>query len=108
VSPVRYELGFSIPEDGVLHSHRRENLTFYKVNVTLAQNAPGIHNNFCNVIRYISNCKCVFARWHYHNDNTIQQVHKSHTLYTYLMHTITHITQNNTTKNTQSQDRKNN
>jgi hypothetical protein len=24
---VRYELGFYIPEDGILHSHRRENLT---------------------------------------------------------------------------------
>jgi hypothetical protein len=29
VSPVRYELGFYIPEDDILHSHRREtsNLT---------------------------------------------------------------------------------
>jgi hypothetical protein len=26
VSPVRYELGFYIPEDGTLHSHLRENL----------------------------------------------------------------------------------
>jgi hypothetical protein len=26
VFPVRYEMGFYIPEDGVLHSHRRENL----------------------------------------------------------------------------------
>jgi hypothetical protein len=26
VSPVRYELGFCIPEDGILYSHRRENL----------------------------------------------------------------------------------
>jgi hypothetical protein len=25
VSHVRYELGFNIPEDGILHSHRREN-----------------------------------------------------------------------------------
>jgi hypothetical protein len=25
VSPVRYELGFRIPEDGILHSHHREN-----------------------------------------------------------------------------------
>jgi hypothetical protein len=24
VFPMRYELGFYIPEDGVLHSHRRE------------------------------------------------------------------------------------
>jgi hypothetical protein len=29
VSPVRYDLGVYIPEDGILHSHRRENLKFY-------------------------------------------------------------------------------
>jgi hypothetical protein len=29
VAPVRYELSFYIPEDGILHSHRRENLKFY-------------------------------------------------------------------------------
>jgi hypothetical protein len=29
VSPLRYELGFYIPEDGILHSHRRENLRSY-------------------------------------------------------------------------------
>jgi hypothetical protein len=31
VSPVRYELGFSISEDGILLSHRREDLKFYIV-----------------------------------------------------------------------------
>jgi hypothetical protein len=31
VSPVRYELGFYIPEDDILHSHRHENLKSYKV-----------------------------------------------------------------------------
>jgi hypothetical protein len=31
VSPVRYELGFYIPEDTILHSHRRENLKSYKM-----------------------------------------------------------------------------
>jgi hypothetical protein len=30
VSPVRYQLGFYIPEDAILHSHRRENLKSYK------------------------------------------------------------------------------
>jgi hypothetical protein len=30
VSPVKYELGFYIPEDGILHSHRREKLKSYK------------------------------------------------------------------------------
>jgi hypothetical protein len=29
VSRVRYELGFYIPEDGTLHSRRRENLKTY-------------------------------------------------------------------------------
>jgi hypothetical protein len=29
VSPVKYELGFYIPEDGILHSDRRENLKSY-------------------------------------------------------------------------------
>jgi hypothetical protein len=26
---VRYELGFYIPQDGILHSHRREQLKYY-------------------------------------------------------------------------------
>jgi hypothetical protein len=29
VSPVRYELGFYIPEDSILHSHCRENFQSY-------------------------------------------------------------------------------
>jgi hypothetical protein len=29
VSPVRYELGFYVPEDDILHSHCRENLKPY-------------------------------------------------------------------------------
>jgi hypothetical protein len=29
MSPVRYELGFYIPEDDILHTHRRENLKSY-------------------------------------------------------------------------------
>jgi hypothetical protein len=29
VSPVKYELGFYIPEDGILHNHRREHLKSY-------------------------------------------------------------------------------
>jgi hypothetical protein len=30
VSPVKYELGFYIPEDDILHSHCREDLKSYK------------------------------------------------------------------------------
>jgi hypothetical protein len=29
MSRVRYERGFYVPEDGILHSHRRENLKPY-------------------------------------------------------------------------------
>jgi hypothetical protein len=29
VFPVSYELGFHIPEDGILHSHRGKNLKSY-------------------------------------------------------------------------------
>jgi hypothetical protein len=29
VSPVKYKLGFYIPEDDILHSHRRENVKSY-------------------------------------------------------------------------------
>jgi hypothetical protein len=31
VSPVKYELGFYIPEDDILHSHRRENIKSYNL-----------------------------------------------------------------------------
>jgi hypothetical protein len=29
MSPVRYKVGFYIPEDGIIHSHRRENNKYY-------------------------------------------------------------------------------
>jgi hypothetical protein len=33
VSPMKYEVGFYIPEDDILHSHHRENLQSYELNV---------------------------------------------------------------------------
>jgi hypothetical protein len=36
VSPVSYELGFYIPEDGTLHSHRRENFKYYIIMVEVS------------------------------------------------------------------------
>jgi hypothetical protein len=33
MSPVRYELGFYIPEDYILHSHRRVNLKSHRKGV---------------------------------------------------------------------------
>jgi hypothetical protein len=38
VSPVKYELGFYIPEDDILHSDRRENLKSYMCTGYLWQN----------------------------------------------------------------------
>jgi hypothetical protein len=35
VSPVKFELGFYIPEDDILHIRRRENLKSYTVSVQL-------------------------------------------------------------------------
>jgi hypothetical protein len=35
VFPVRYELGFYIPKDGVLHSHRREQIQILQLTVDL-------------------------------------------------------------------------
>jgi hypothetical protein len=32
VSPVKYELSFYIPEDGIFDSHRRGNLKSHKLN----------------------------------------------------------------------------
>jgi arginine/lysine/ornithine decarboxylase len=43
VSPVKYELGLYIQEDGILHSHRRDtsNLTLISL---IQQNAKAHHN----------------------------------------------------------------
>jgi hypothetical protein len=39
VSPVRYELGFYIPQDDILHSHRRENLESYLISTSIQLSA---------------------------------------------------------------------
>jgi hypothetical protein len=39
VSPVRYELGFYIPEDDILHTHSRDNHQFYTVNTCFPNNS---------------------------------------------------------------------
>jgi hypothetical protein len=48
VSPVRYELGFYISEDGILHSHRRENLKSYTVirDIYIIEDHRQSDNNF--------------------------------------------------------------
>jgi hypothetical protein len=48
VSPVRYEMGFYIPEDDILHSHRREILKSYIIrNVHLVIDAVTISVLMC-------------------------------------------------------------
>jgi hypothetical protein len=37
VSPVKYEMGFYVPEDGILHIHRRENFKSYTAFTAWAQ-----------------------------------------------------------------------
>jgi hypothetical protein len=43
VSPVKYELGFCIPEGDILHSHRRENLKSY---ILIADFRPEIRTGY--------------------------------------------------------------
>jgi hypothetical protein len=44
MSPVKYELGFYIPEDGVLHSNSRETPKSYtSVNVTAETTSQKLH-----------------------------------------------------------------
>jgi hypothetical protein len=44
VSPVRYELGGYISEDGILHSHRRETLKSFRYE----ENLMGVKLNLGN------------------------------------------------------------
>jgi hypothetical protein len=37
---VKYELGFYIPEDGILHSHRREDLKCLSVSHSISAQSP--------------------------------------------------------------------
>jgi hypothetical protein len=47
VSPVRYELDVYVPEDGILHSHRHENLKSYRaLNGELALNSYGTQSTY--------------------------------------------------------------
>jgi hypothetical protein len=45
VLSVRYERGFYIPEDDILHSHRRENLKSYIVNEVLEASVSYVSSN---------------------------------------------------------------
>jgi hypothetical protein len=66
VSPVKYELGFYIPEDDILHSYRREHLKSYIVLPFRAQwlvyVPPALTSNSSSVNRtvFITETQCVF------------------------------------------------
>jgi hypothetical protein len=49
VSPVKYKLGFYVPEDGILHSHRRQGLTTSFVVKLLALQLP-VPSGFYQVV----------------------------------------------------------
>jgi hypothetical protein len=55
VSPVKNELGFYIPEDTILHSHRRGNLKSY--NFEYVPQLFAIHRIMsCKISLIINNC----------------------------------------------------
>jgi hypothetical protein len=56
VSPVKYELGFYIPEDAILHSHCRENLRSYTEYVDCS-------NKFASVYPAPEHCSVSIARY---------------------------------------------
>jgi hypothetical protein len=61
MSPAKYELWFYIPEDGILHSHRRGNLKYYKhwCNVALFRKYQILLHNFQLIF--------TFAGMHFNN-----------------------------------------
>jgi hypothetical protein len=50
VSPVKYELGFYIPEDAILHSDRREHLKHYNSGYVPAANSESLRIEFLSKI----------------------------------------------------------
>jgi hypothetical protein len=52
VSPEKYELDFYIPEDGILHSHRRENLKSYLTNLVTVN--PDRNTGYEKKFRWLS------------------------------------------------------
>jgi hypothetical protein len=53
VSPLRYELDFHIPEDGILHSHCHENIKSYKQKYYVITIFSECKLN-CNLYAYLS------------------------------------------------------
>jgi hypothetical protein len=65
VSPVKYEMGFYIPEDDILHSHRRENLKSYTyVHNTLAYADRNVY------VAVVTECSLLLEHYHNHFNAT--------------------------------------
>jgi hypothetical protein len=56
VSPVKYEMGFYIPEDDILHSHCRENKSYINVSCSaqLGNSAYLYHGSYVTQYRIIT------------------------------------------------------
>jgi hypothetical protein len=75
VSPVRYELGFYIPEDVILHSHRRDPPKCYSdwAKCQLFDDGAGLAEALCIPYYEVSIAKefdvkltCLTTHWHKH------------------------------------------
>jgi membrane peptidoglycan carboxypeptidase len=69
--PVRYELRCSIPEDGILHSNRREGLKSYTVkhNTKQIANSNNKDGTKAPAEQYEMNCKREIIRDHWDRRN---------------------------------------
>jgi hypothetical protein len=76
MSPVKYELGFYMTEDEILHSHRRENLRYYMdlfPSSSEGRETPTLlvplertnlnHLTFNEVLVQARGCKTVYRAW---------------------------------------------
>jgi hypothetical protein len=50
MSPVKYKLGFYIPEDDILHSHRCEYLKFYITLIEMLHRVTGFKMNLITFV----------------------------------------------------------
>jgi hypothetical protein len=65
VSSVRCELGFYIPEDGILHSHRRENLKFHQISSKSPRMSSVVCDREKTVLFGVRNFNFLFAPYHF-------------------------------------------
>jgi hypothetical protein len=67
MSPVRYELGFYIPEDGVPRSDRRENLKSYIVSA--------VYNSLRQLVSMVTRT-CFMNNYKFHYKNSLLYVQR--------------------------------